>query len=87
MIKITVELCPHGDEKNSEVIGLAKIWNDTTGSKSSGNYGYKIFKRGTSSIWRMGEIKNFPRKSLTGWDLLFRILRQEFSYRNDQTES
>lgn len=84
MIKITIELCPFGDEKNSKVIGLAKIWNDLSGGKSKGNYGYKIFKRGNPSfVWKEGRLQGFPRLKLTGWDLLFRILYKEFGERNE----
>ena len=42
MIKITVELIQFGIGKPRK-IGEAKIWNDATGSQTTGNYGYKLF--------------------------------------------
>lgn len=83
MIKITVELCPFGDESKSKVIGLAKIWNTGTGNKTIGEYGYKIFKYGNPrNIWKEGIVTGFPRLKLTGWDLLYRVLKDSFGNRN-----
>lgn len=44
MLVIKIELWPHGDESKKEDMGTAHIWNDGTGTRTSGNYGIKIFK-------------------------------------------
>jgi len=84
MIKVTVELCPFGSEKNKETLAEMKIWNDATGTKSIGNYCYKIFKKHSKTqIWRLGEVKNFKRLQLGVWDLLYLVLKDAVGDRND----
>ena len=38
MLKVTVELIPHGDEARTKQIGYMKIVNDGTGTHEVGNY-------------------------------------------------
>ena len=83
MIKVTVELFPFGLENNKRHLGTIFIWNDASGTKTNGNYKFKILKAGEQdSIWKTGEVKDFPRKRLLIWDLLFRCLKEIVATRN-----
>lgn len=42
MIRVTVELIPHGDELRKSIIGTMTISNDGTGNGSISNYDYAI---------------------------------------------
>ena len=76
MIKITVELLPFGFEENKKTLGIMKIWNDITGTKTKGNYQFSISKNNEpNQIWKRGFINGFPRKRLGSWDLLYRCLK------------
>lgn len=87
MIKITVEMCPMGDESKSYHLGTAKIWNDATGDFSKGNYKFWFSRRGQpDSTWKEGNIKGFPRRRLLVWDLLFRCLSSIIGSRNNSVE-
>jgi hypothetical protein len=77
MIRITVDMCPHGDESKARPLGIMKIWNDVTGTREKGNYGFRISKCGNAinQTWKEGEIKGFPRLRRNVWYLLFRALQ------------
>lgn len=65
MLRMTVELWPHGDIEKRSVLLTADIWNDGTGSFSVGNYGYHLSEghfREHRSTMVDGEIKDFPRQ-------------------------
>jgi hypothetical protein len=82
MIRIIIELVPHGIESQKETLCIGKIWNDTTGDANTGNYGFQFFRAHRSNtIWKTGEIKDFPRKKLSVWYLLHRCLKE--SIEND----
>lgn len=72
MLRVTIELLPHGNEARARVLGTAYIVNDGFGSESSGNYQVTLSRRGGKE--RKGEVLDFPRKRLGPWDLLFRAL-------------
>jgi hypothetical protein len=75
VIKITVELFPFGLESSGKILSIMKIWNDGTGTKTKGNYRYRMSKTGRYELlWKEGEVKNFPRKRLNVWYLLLRVL-------------
>ena len=82
MIKITIELVPHGIGEPRH-LGILVICNTGEGSKTRGDYNYRISNKAGSS-WRNGSIENFPRKRLLVWDLLYCILRKEFGERNEE---
>lgn len=90
MIVIRVELWPYGFEEQKETLGTAVIFNNGTGTKSSGNYRAIFGKRGQDLLktirgrrpWREVEVKDFPRERLLGWDLVFRALRAAVGDRN-----
>lgn len=73
MIKIIVELHPFGDESKKRILGIMKIWNDGTGSKTWGNYRYRIINPSGRRMLH-GEIKKFKR-TLNVWNLLHTILK------------
>lgn len=94
MIRITIELFPHGDSNRSKVLGIMDIWNDGSGDINTGNYKFCAWKAGTpKDILHMqhtvakakwaGSISNFPRKRLLVWDLLLRCLKEVWGKRND----
>jgi hypothetical protein len=61
----------------------AFIKNDGAGTETLGNYKFMISKWDNSKEpWKKGVLKNFPRKKLGGWDLLFRCLRVAAEYGN-----
>lgn len=65
-------------------LGTAYIYNDATGTGTSGNYVVKLSKRGKpNQIWKEGSVKGFPRKRLLMWDLLYRALKDVVGHRND----
>ena len=81
MIVLKIEMWPRGEEAKAYLLGSAHIWNDATGTASTGNYGFKLFRK-DGRQYREGVITNFPRKRLLVWDLLFRALCQHFIKRN-----
>ncbi len=91
MLRVTIELVPHGDESRSRVIGIGQIANDGTGNMQIGNYGnYEVvlFKSPEYSkspgTWKKGQVKQFDRKRLGPWDLLFRALAATVGNRNER---
>ena len=75
MIKVTLELIPFGLGKVKSY-WIADIWNDASGSKSLGNYEFKIYeKNSTFKIWKQGEVKNFQRLRWSVWYLLYLCLK------------
>lgn len=76
MIRVTVELWPHGDKSRKWHLGTAIIANDGTGTEEIGNYRVTLSKWGRPQrVWRRGRVEGFPRKSRGPWDLLYRALQ------------
>jgi len=75
MIKIIVELWPLGFEQNKKILGEMEIANDTTGTRTQGNYSFRISKQGNEGIWKRGSLIGFPRKQKNVWHLLFLCLK------------
>jgi len=77
MIRITVELIPYGLENLKRTLTKAEVWNDnTSGNDTIGNYRFKLMDCGRlhSRIFRKGTVSGFPRKKMTVWSLLKRVL-------------
>lgn len=72
MLRVTIELLPHGSESRTRLLGTAYIVNDGFGSENSGNYQVTLSRRGGKEY--KGEVTDFPRKRLGPWDLLFQAL-------------
>lgn len=78
MLRITIELWPHGTQDKSRHILLGKmdLYNDGTGDVTTGNYAGRVFAKGSDHhIVRKGVIENFPRTRLNAWHLLARMLK------------
>jgi hypothetical protein len=75
LIRVTIELIPLGFENRKKTIGELTIVNDGTGSQTSGNYQVTLMKSSSKRIWKLGTVKNFPRKRLGPYDLLLRALQ------------
>lgn len=77
MIRVTVELLPYGLEQNKQHLGTVVIANDGSGTKSRGNYKFRLSRRGQpESAWLVGTVENFPRLRLTAYDLLYLALKK-----------
>lgn len=84
MVFVRVELWPKGNREEALVLGEATIAN-TGGTKQRGNYRVFLSRRHKAfedplrpklaEVWRTFELKDFPRLSLTAWDLLSRALK------------
>lgn len=84
MIRITVELIPFGFGKPQH-LGTCKISNDGTGTPTVGHYRVRLSKRGRpASTWRTGTVRDFPRRRLGVWDLMYRALREIVADRNEK---
>lgn len=84
MLRITIELVPHGDESRIEKLGVCMIANDATGDQTTGNYKWHVSKWGAAHMmWKTGKTAGFPRKRLGPWDLLYRVLKDAVGGRND----
>jgi hypothetical protein len=83
MIRVTVEMVPHGNEKRAYVIGIGVIANDGTGNTRLGNYVYalNVIEGGATVKYQSGEIKGFRRLENSVWRLLYRCLNDIFSTR------
>lgn len=73
MLRITIDLIPHGDKSRTQTISEIEITNDGTGSAEYGNYGATINLG--SSLTAITHVSGFPRK-LGVLQLLRLILNQ-----------
>lgn len=76
MIRIKIEMVPHGVEADTYTIAEGRIINDGTGTLTRGNYTYSLSHKGR--VYRSGGVKNFPRKTHNVWKLLIRVLWEAF---------
>lgn len=80
MIRVTVELVPHGDESRARVLARGTIANDGTGTLRRGNYRYSLSQQGRlNTATREGAVTNFPRLSKNVWHLLALVLNTAFA--------
>ncbi len=81
MIRITVEMVPHGMESKKYEIGRAIIANDGTGNQTLGNYEYVINRVDGDKevVFAAGEIKGFRRRERPVWNLIYRMLMMTFT--------
>lgn len=88
MIRVTVELCPGGDESRARVLGIARIANDlhdslaTGGDLGSYRATFSKWAPKESEVWKRGTVRGFDRKGRGPWDLLFLALRSAVGARN-----
>lgn len=62
-------------------LATGKIVNTGTGSSDRGNYRVEL-RDAANRVWKTCHIKDFPRKRLLAWDLLYRVLRKLIGDRN-----
>lgn len=72
MIRVTVELVPHGFEEMSDTIATAQITNDGTGTLDFGNYNcwFTDPDEGFFDNWYKARVESFPRKEMCVWKLI-----------------
>jgi len=84
MIKITVWMYPHGNASDAKEIAEMKIWNNMTGTRSVGNYEFRITKASMSGKlqyrnWKSGAISGFHRLKKNVWHLIYMVLKEALS--------
>jgi hypothetical protein len=62
-------------------IATGTIVNTGTGTPTSGDYRVEL-KDAIGRRWKKGQITGFPRKRLSAWDLLYRVLEKLVKRRN-----
>lgn len=77
-VKITLHSAIDGHE---EELGSLDIWNDGTGSKTKGNYEYRLLSD-HGKIFRSGRITGYPRR-LSAPNLVYRVLKRAVGEFND----
>jgi hypothetical protein len=83
MLRITVELLPHGRPDRARHLGTALISNDGTGDETHANYVALFSKWGRpNETWRRGTVLRFPRQRRGPWDLLYCCLHAAVGSRN-----
>ncbi len=75
MIKVTVELLPHGSEEGKRVLGIMYISNDASGDENIGNYNGKLIAEYTGLTGRSGKVMQFHRKQQSVWSLIGAFLK------------
>lgn len=83
MIVVKLELWPHGNEKNSRLLGIGYIANDGTGTTQKGNYTTVLRSKNSTSVWKTGTVKDFKRLRFLGWDLLYLALKDMLEDRHE----
>lgn len=88
MIRVTVEMLPHGRVKDRYLLCQASIALNLTATHEIGNYEVRLSRRGTASgAWRRGRVNGFPRKQLGVWDLLYWALRETVGNRSGRSRN
>lgn len=75
MIRITVEMIPHGDESRAYKLGTMEIANDGTGGQNVGNYSGTLHAEYTSADGRKGRVECFDRQNQSVWSLVGAFLK------------
>lgn len=86
MLRVTIELVPHGDETRAREIGTMLIANDGEGTYAKGNYAYVYGytdRRGVK--FSTGTVKNFYRNQ-GAWALIKKILVKGNEEETDLTD-
>lgn len=74
MLRVTIELVPHGDESRKSTLATAIIANDGTGDATTGNYDARFYDKSGTKLWKGAKVTGFPRRRRLPWDLLQRAL-------------
>lgn len=78
MIRVTVELIPHGveDHPRRRVLGKMEIANDGSGTEEIGNYKGTLHAEYTSPAGRPGKLFGFRRQRQSVWTLIGAFLKK-----------
>ena len=89
MIRVTVEMLPHGSELHKRELGTMEIdLREVTPDHRVGGYGWRIFKWGKGRrTWRKGYVFGHDRRKRGPWDLLYRCLADAVGDRNRMDRS
>ena len=88
MIRVTVELCPGGDESKARVLGVGRIANDlwdsvvTNGAQGSYIATFSKWAPKQGETWKRAQVSGFDRIKRGPWDLLYLALRRAVGSRN-----
>lgn len=77
MIRVTMELIPHGNPTNVQHLGTVHIANDGTGSQSFGNYNVTALGK-TKKVFAHAKVIKHPRKGEIPLRLLYKSLKAIF---------
>lgn len=75
MIRVTIELLPHGDPTNPRKLGVLEIANEGTGTTELGNYAGTLHAEYTGPDGRKGRVTSFNRKNQSVWSLVGAFLK------------
>lgn len=77
MIRVTIELIPHGDENSDRrrVLGTLEIANDGSGDRETGNYEGTLHAEYTGPDGRRGYVTGFHRSRQSVWSLIGAFLK------------
>lgn len=88
MIVVKVEMWPQGDESRKYPLGRTYIYN-AGGTAKRADYEVRVCRKGSYDVrprdlvegngfTRVGNVKDWPRKSYNIWRLILRALRSAF---------
>jgi len=69
MLRLTLEIVPHGIESRKRTVGTLHIINDGSGTIETGNY-TGILRTDDPSDERHGRVEEYPRLSKPVWSLV-----------------
>jgi hypothetical protein len=85
MLRITIEVVPHGDQHRAFKIGVGQIANVSQGDGNICDYKFKFEEdewEGSSRGPFTGELRQWPRDSYGAWDILRAALEVALSARS-----
>lgn len=77
MLRVKIELVPHGDETRARTLHVMEIAADRGTKTTSTHAGYnaRLYAKGSRVVTKTGRVGQFPRLSKNAWHLLARMLR------------
>lgn len=84
MLRVTIEIIPFGNKKETKELGQIHIINDGTGTKTHGNYIAKFYKDDKEIIGK--RVKGFFR-SFGFYALIMQVLKENWKLLNDKKEN
>jgi hypothetical protein len=75
VIRVTVELIPHGDESRKRELARMEIVNDESGDQATGSYDGVLFAEYTPLCGRYGRVTGFHRSKQSVMSLVGAFLK------------